>query len=345
LQQPLVQELVLQMHIPLEHVVPGAHVMQLAPPVPQVGSLDVSHWPLELQHPLGHEVALHTQALPLQACPGEHGPQTEPATPAVPHWETVSLVTHEVPLQHPEHEDVLQTHCPLAPHACPLTHVMQLAPPVPQVVLLDVSHCPLELQHPSGHEWASQTHAPCALHSCPGSQSVHTPPFAPHAVFDTVTHTPSLEQQPLQLVPPQVHDPLLQAWSVAQTPHALPSEPQALVDCAEDVVHSHAPEAPQAWPLAQAVHAAPPVPHVPIPWLEYAMHVPLSSQHPVGHDAASQTHFPERPHACPCAHATHAPPLAPHAALVGVTHCPTALQQPEAQESLLHAHTPGPVHA
>jgi hypothetical protein len=64
----------------------------------------------------------------------------------------------------------------------------QAAPAVPQVPLLEVSHWPLALQHPFGHEAASHTHWPCALHCCCAPHAAHMPPLAPHAVFDAVTH-------------------------------------------------------------------------------------------------------------------------------------------------------------
>jgi len=166
-------------------------------------------------------------------------------------------------------------------------------------------------------------------------------------VLDAVTHWP-LEQQPVHVMPPHVHDPPLQVWPLAHTPHALPPVPHTFIAvCADDAtqvlfasqhpvehedgVHVHVPDAPHAWPLAQGWQAAPPVPHAVIDWLAYATQLPFMSQHPSGHDAASQVHVPDALHSCPCAHATHAPPLAPHAVLVGVTHCPVALQQPVLQ--------------
>jgi hypothetical protein len=178
-------------------------------------------------------------------------------------------------------------------------------------------------------------------------------------VFDAVvTHCP-FAQQPLHIVPPHVQDPPLQVWPIAQTPHAVPLAPHAVPDCADEAtqvsfasqhpfeheegVQVHVPDAPHAWPLAQPWQAAPPAPHAVIDWLAYATQLPFESQHPSGHDAASQVHVPDALHSCPCAHATHAPPLAPHAVLVGVTHCPVALQQPVAQAVPSHPHAP-PLH-
>jgi hypothetical protein len=52
----------------------------------------------------------------------------------------------------------------------------------------------------------------------------------------------------------------------------------------------HWPAALQAWPLGHAPQATPPVPQDEFDCTEYASHVPLAVQHPIGHDAASQTH-------------------------------------------------------
>ena len=96
-----------------------------------------------------------------------------------------------------------------------------------------------------------------------------------------MTHCP-LEQQPVQLPPPQVQAPLLHAWPAEQAPHALPPEPQALADCAvaatqlfcasqQPLGHEvgeqvQMPEAPQAWPVAHPRQAAPPPPQVLADW-------------------------------------------------------------------------------
>ena len=69
-QQPAPQELASQTHFPDAQVVPLPQTAQATPPVPQVGSLDVWHLPLESQQPFGQEVALQTHLPPLQAWPG-----------------------------------------------------------------------------------------------------------------------------------------------------------------------------------------------------------------------------------------------------------------------------------
>jgi hypothetical protein len=58
---------------------------------------------------------------------------------------------------------------------------------------------------------------------------MHMPPPAPHAWFDEVTHRP-LEQQPVQLVPPQLHAPLVQACPGAHDEQAFPDDPHVVAD-------------------------------------------------------------------------------------------------------------------
>ena len=140
LQQPDPQELALQTHFPDEQVVPVAHVAQAAPPVPQVGLLEVWHLPDESQQPLGHDVALHTHLPEAQAWPLAQGPQVAPPVPQVPVF--CAVVTQVLPLQQPPpQEPALQTHWP-ALQAWPVTQVTQAAPLVPQVFIPEVWHWP-----------------------------------------------------------------------------------------------------------------------------------------------------------------------------------------------------------
>ncbi len=60
LQQPLAQEPAVHVHAPALHVCPDAQTAHAAPPVPQVALPEVWHWPLESQHPDGHDLASHT---------------------------------------------------------------------------------------------------------------------------------------------------------------------------------------------------------------------------------------------------------------------------------------------
>jgi hypothetical protein len=64
----------------------------------------------------------------------------------------------------------------------------------------------------------------------------------------------------------------------------------------------------QVWPLPHAVQALPPTPHVGL--LDVWQWPPLS-QHPLGHEVASQTQAPLPLHRCPVAHAPQVAPLTP----------------------------------
>lgn len=112
-----------------------------------------------LQQPFGHEVALQTQAPPLeQVVPLGQAVHVPPFVPHVAldggewHWRLASQ-------QPPAHDDALQTHMPLA-QVWPVVHAAHATPPVPQVPALEVRHMPLVSQQPLGHEAALQTHAP-----------------------------------------------------------------------------------------------------------------------------------------------------------------------------------------
>jgi hypothetical protein len=77
--------------------------------------LEVWHWPLLSQQPLGHEVALQTQAPPLHACPLAQALQVAPVTPQA---DTVSVVTHVPLLQQPLGQEVAsQTQAPEPLHS------------------------------------------------------------------------------------------------------------------------------------------------------------------------------------------------------------------------------------
>ncbi len=121
-----------QVHVPLlaqVSVVP-LQVLHVLPATPQVVSVCDSHTPLALQHPPGHEVALHWQVPDTHCCPWAHcGPPPQVQPPPVQPSATVRLqawhaaptgahsvllvVVHVVPLQHPSGHDVaLQAHWP-----------------------------------------------------------------------------------------------------------------------------------------------------------------------------------------------------------------------------------------
>lgn len=124
----------------------------------------------------------------------------------------------------------MQAQIPLGPQTCPVTHATHAAPPIPHVAKPEVWHFPVPSQQPEGHDVASQTHLPCVLHSWLAPHVAHTPPPRPQVELDgVVLHTP-LAQHPLHDVPPQLQAPALQAWPVAQVPHALPADPHAVAD-------------------------------------------------------------------------------------------------------------------
>jgi hypothetical protein len=156
------------MHVPPdEHPSPAEpHDWHVEPPVPHEAPVGGDVHTLLVQHPLGHDAELQTQAPPLQIWPAEqggpaphaHAPEGEQlsacvelqltqALPSVPHAEKEGVV-HELPLQHPVlHEVALQTHLPCT-HACPVPHAGE----EPQL------HCPL-VEQLSAAAWLHAKHA------------------------------------------------------------------------------------------------------------------------------------------------------------------------------------------
>jgi hypothetical protein len=113
----------------------------------------------------------------------------------------------------------------------------------------------------------------------------HMPPFAPHICGEVVvTHEPLLQQPAQLVVPPQLHEPFVQAVPVEHFPQLLPPEPQVLPFCAvnatqlfvvsqqplgQDIgLQTQAPDAvSQVCPVGQPAHIAPRWPQVPMAWL------------------------------------------------------------------------------
>lgn len=160
LQHPVHPDAPSHTHAPLvdSHRCPVTQAVHATPPFPHAPANSlVTHWPEALQHPLGHEVALHTHAPDaLQSCPTTH----------------VAFSPH---LHTPEVHWLLWV----------ASHVVQLAPPMPQVA----SDCPWHWfaeQHPLAHEVASHTQAPLVvLHRCPDAHALHAAPPTPQATFDS----------------------------------------------------------------------------------------------------------------------------------------------------------------
>jgi hypothetical protein len=130
-----------------------------------------------------------------------------------------------------------------------------------------------------GHEAASHAQWPLALQACPAPHAAQTAPPAPHEPVDSLdsaSQVPAL-QQPAQAVPPHVHAPPEHDSPFAHIPHAEPPTPQADPDCAPGRTHV------------------------------------LPLQQPLGHDVASQTHWPAAVlHSWPEAQVPHAAPFVPH---------------------------------
>lgn len=167
-----------QLHSPaLEHA-SASVVSQLEhaePSVPQLVRLAGRHV-VPSQHPLGHDVASHTQAPPEQRWPTAH----------------IALAPHA---QTPPAEQ------PSARVASQATHA---APPVPHRIAVGALHV-LPEQHPLAQLAVQPAHAP-AVHA-PPPQLSQLPPPLPHATGSVPgSHTSPL-QQPLHDVASQTQAP------------------------------------------------------------------------------------------------------------------------------------------
>jgi hypothetical protein len=272
-----------------------------------------------------------------------------------------------------------------------LTPGKQVGPkqqPFEQVVVLQTQAPPMHACPGAHAGFAPQVQAPFVQPSASdGLHGVHVPPFLPQVATDGASQV-FPEQHPVVHVcaqPSQVlftHGPPLHATQVAPPkPHAVATLPcwQAPFWQQPDgqlaALHTHAPpthasptphgEAPphaQAPPthasevvVSQTTHSAPPVPQVAS---EGGPHVaPL--QHPLGHEVASQTHFPfwqccPAPHAAAPpqvhvpvvhpsdtvgSHVTQPPPIAPQA-LIDIGAHALPLQQPIGHDVASHVHAP-----
>ena len=288
------------------------------------------------------------------------------ATPAVPQL-AKSDVSQLAPEQHPvaQFVDVQPVHTP-ATQFWSAGHVEQVEPPVPHsAVVLPSSHT-LPLQHPVGHEVLLHTHAP----------PTHTWP-APHAEPDPHSHVPPLEQ-PFALVPHLMHPPPAVPHAAADgVSQTLPLQQPVGQDAA---LHTQAPPthccfAAHSGPLPQehvpsvqlsernvshAVQVTPFTPHAPVTGVVHVGPWVPGVQHPLGHDAASQTHAPPT-HSCPAtqgepvphwqtpiaehpsvflaSQTTHASPPNPHAPCDRLLHVGPE-QQPVAQVAAQPVHAP-----
>jgi hypothetical protein len=140
-----------------------------------------------------------------------------------------------------EHDVESHTHSPPL-HSVPELQLVQVAPPVPHCVFDGVvTQCwVVGSQHPA-QLVASQTHWPWALHFWSEPHAMHAAPLAPHWVLLVgETHVLPVPQQPLHMVPPQEHCPLVHESPPEHAPHARPPLPQVPELCIENGTH---------WPL------------------------------------------------------------------------------------------------
>jgi hypothetical protein len=312
-----------------------------------------THLPPEQTWPLPHAVPPPQEQAPVAEQPSAVVPQLVHMAPAVPHA-VADGVVHVVPEQQPlEHEVALHTHTP-PEHAWPVAHaaappqvqapvaeqpsavmpqLLHVAPPVPQAAAEGMVQVVPEQQPPGQLAALQPLHAPM-LQVWPVGHIVQLPPAAPHALGSVPGWHVLPWQHPFgHDVASQAHVPPEQTCPLA---HAVPPP------------HVQAPLAEQPSAVEpQLTHAAPAAPHalVAVP----GRHA-LPWQHPVGHDAGSQTHLPPE-QACPVPHTapppqlqvplaeqpsavepqlTHAAPPVPQAVADGVVHVP------EAQHPLAH---------
>jgi hypothetical protein len=240
-QHPPGHEVESQTHDPLEHSCP----LEQAAPVPQVQEPLVLHpspdvpQPAQampgglqlttertvqvepVQHPPGHDIALHTQ-LPAE---------------------------HTCPL--PQDGPLPQTHAPVTeqPSEVMASHATQVAPPTPHVFIAEVVQVVPEEppQQPLGHDVELHTHTP-EEQTCPEPHAGPEPhwqtpllgqlsavvelhatqaaPLAPQAPSEAVLQTVP-EQQPLQLEAQPLQAPPVQVCGDGHERHELPPLPQA----------------------------------------------------------------------------------------------------------------------
>lgn len=311
-QHPLAHDVASQTQLPATHRVPAAHAglePQLQAPARQLSASETSQlWhalpftpqrasvagvvqaPLK-QHPVGQEVASHTQVPPAHRCPAaqaavppqRHTPPEQLSAfcashaahwfPPLPHLARVGGFAQDPPVQQPAHEALSQTQPPAtqrwpALHAAFVPHLQppaaqlspawpqatQAAPPVPQPAAVGVVQT-FPAQQPRGQEAASQPHRP-PLHAWPAE---HAAPAPQRQVPSDAHESASAGLQTRHAEPwlPQVARPfVLHVWVASQQPVAqLPA--LQLPPVHTPPVH-----------VCAAPHAGP-VPHRQAPWVEH----------------------------------------------------------------------------
>jgi hypothetical protein len=130
---------------------------------------------------------------------------------------------------------------------------------------------------------ASQPQWPVVVSHSPFAQAAQATPPKPHwlpVCVAYVTHVAPLQQPP---------------------PHEVESQTQAAAVLL------------QSWPTAHGPQVSPAVPHEAVVSDAQGTQAPvIASQHPFGHEFASQTQAPTVLHSCPEGHAAHATPPVPH---------------------------------
>ena len=302
-----------QTHAPADEqrsLLVGSQVAQLPPLMPHL----FIESPTQLfpsQHPVGHEVASHTQA------PARHiWPATQAgAAPQV-----------QAPVD--EH-----------PSACTASQPPQIAPPVPHVVSIRGLHVTPE-QHPFGQVALVQLlHRPPA-HDSPDGQASHAFPPAPHELDTSpARHAPAVLQQPLgheaasqtQVLPTQ-RWPTVQAGPV---PHR-----QAPLDEQLSERTSHAAQVAPAEPqvVSDRVVQVAPSQHPPGHDVSSQMQRPAAQVCPGAHGAPAphmQAPAPEQALAIFGSHVVHNAPANPQAVRLRGWHTPPA-QHPSGHEDASH---------
>jgi len=217
LQQPPEQDVALHTHAPVavSHAWPDAHAAHAVPPAPHA-LLDcdpgATHAPAAVQHPAGHELALHTQwpTLVSHTWPAAH---TAHSVPPPPHdvFDSLDSGSHVAfDVQQPAHAEPPQVHSP-PEQLPPMAHGAHIAPALPHEegdCAAHGSHCPLAVQHPSAHVVGPHTGAVSAGvsggASCPCATSA--PCTSPPVVASLASPAGGASVPPL-LLPEDEPDP------------------------------------------------------------------------------------------------------------------------------------------
>jgi hypothetical protein len=196
---------------------------------------------LPLQHPPEHEVVVHWHWVPSLEQARLFFVQSVQSAPALPHDTSAAAVTHTPALvQQPSlHEVASQTHTPAALHSWPAAHPTHAFPPAPQAVVDDVTHAPVESQHPFGHVVGLHAHCP-PVQLCPSPQ---TCPHDPQLLLSVAVSTsqPALSALPGQCAYGAVHA----NEQTGTLPASAPASPASMHDGVPFAVPQRYPQVPQ----------------------------------------------------------------------------------------------------